>query len=393
MRIVMFSETYLPHINGAVTHIKMLNDALSAMGHQVIVATTSDVREPVLKDNVLYSPGHRMKKIYDYRIANPISVKRTEILASFKPDIFHIHNEFGMGLAALRAAKRLDVPVVYTLHSEYDKYMFYLGKSFAEASMIRMARKYLGHFVKNADIILSPSPKAQAYVDSVNMGKDVLVLPNAVNSEPFREACADPLFRRQFRREHNMADNCRAFVFVGRLGKEKSVHDLVHYFGRLNLPKEKARLFIIGKGPETDSLHTLIADEAYDDRILLLGSLPNEELPAYLTAMDYYMTASLSEMHSISLLEATAAGLPAVIRLDPPNAWQIEDGVNGFTWADESALKTLMERLLSQTAEEERALRERVIQYAKTHDVSHQAEELLKIYEDAIRLHALRKAN
>ena len=59
MRIALFAETYLPYINGVVTHVKVLKDGLTALGHQVMIVTTDPkAKKHYLKDGVLHCPGN-----------------------------------------------------------------------------------------------------------------------------------------------------------------------------------------------------------------------------------------------------------------------------------------------------------------------------------------------
>lgn len=60
------------------------------------------------------------------------------------------------------------------------------------------------------------------------------------------------------------------------------------------------------------------------------GAIPHAELPPYLAVCDVYVTASLSDTNSISMLEGEAAGLPVLQRLDPVNANQVIEGDNGY---------------------------------------------------------------
>ena len=100
MRIAIFTETYLPQINGVVTHIKILKEGLEALGHTVLIVTAdSKTRKHYIKDNVLHCPAHNLKRIYGLDLASPVSRSRLHYLREFNPDIIHVHNEFSIGLS------------------------------------------------------------------------------------------------------------------------------------------------------------------------------------------------------------------------------------------------------------------------------------------------------
>ena len=127
MKIALFAETYLPFINGVVTHISILRDGLIKLGHEVlVVAADPKAKHHYIEDGVLHCPAHksRSKRFYGYGLANPISRTRLKILKEFDPDILHIHQEFGLGLFAAKAADRLGnrgavaLPVFDAVHLE-----------------------------------------------------------------------------------------------------------------------------------------------------------------------------------------------------------------------------------------------------------------------------------
>lgn len=121
-----------------------------------------------------------------------------------------------------------------------------------------------------------------------------------------------------------------------------------------------------------------------------MGKKPNTEIPYFLYAMDYYTTASLSEMHSISMLEAMASGLPALIKFDKPNQSQIVNGVNGYQWDTKDYFKNLVNNIISLSPQEMIELKERTLNYAKTNNNYKQAYELIDIYNKAINLRKLK---
>ena len=103
MKIALFTETYLPYINGVVTHVKALHDGLEHLGHEVLVVTVDvNARRHYIKDGVLYCPAKEMKKLYHFGLASPFSRKRYHMLRDFEPDVIHIHQEFGYGLRSYR---------------------------------------------------------------------------------------------------------------------------------------------------------------------------------------------------------------------------------------------------------------------------------------------------
>lgn len=94
MRIALFTETYLPYINGVVTHVKILKEGLEKLGHEVLIVTAdASARRHYVKDGVLHCPGARDQAVLQLRRRPPISHRRLQLIEAFHPDIIHIHNE------------------------------------------------------------------------------------------------------------------------------------------------------------------------------------------------------------------------------------------------------------------------------------------------------------
>ncbi len=388
MKIAIFTETYPPYINGVATQSYMLKKMYEELGHEVLVVTVGSEkqRKTKLVDGVVYVPGILLKKLYKYRVAIPIGNMRKKFPINFKPDVIHIQNEFGIGEIGLEVAKKEHVPVVYTLHTEYDKFLFYIGlKHFTEFSR-NISAKYFTRFSKNATIITSMSAKAQAYIDRQKVDKKVVVLSNAVEYKKFLPTPERIAFREEFRKKYGIADSTKLFVFVGRIGAEKNINELIDNFMYCDFPRDLARLVVIGGGPDLEYLRNKVASKGFEDRIYLLGPIEHTQIPKYLHAMDYYTTASLSEMHSLSMLEAMASGLFALVKHDAPNENQIISGKNGYQWDSKEDFKQVFSRVLNMSEEEQEQLKANVLEYSKNNDFKKQAQELIKIYERAISI-------
>lgn len=388
MKIAIFTETYPPYINGVATQSYMLKKMYEEMGHEVLVVTVGSEKQYKTKlvDGVVYVPGFMLKKLYKYRVAIPIGYMRKKFPINFKPDVIHIQNEFGIGEIGLEVAKKEHIPVVYTLHTEYDKFLFYIGlKHFTEFSK-NISSKYFMRFSKNATIITSMSSKAQAYIDRQKVNKKVVVLSNAVEYKKFLPTPERLAFREEFRKKYDISDSTKSFVFVGRIGAEKNIQELIDNFIYCDFPREKARLFVIGGGPDFQYLREYVKEKGFEDRIYLLGPISHNDITKYLYAMDYYTTASLSEMHSLSMLEAMASGLFALVKHDPPNENQIISGKNGYQWDSKEDFKAVFTKVINMSKDEQDQLKANVLEYSKNNDFKKQAQELIKIYKRAIEI-------
>ncbi len=381
MRVALFVETYFPFINGVVTHIKVLRDGLTQLGHEVlVVAADPTAKKHYVKDGVLHCPAHAMKRLYGFGLANPQSRTRMKILEDFNPDVLHMHQEFGIGYFAQLASKRLHKPLVYTLHTMYDEYIFYVAPKPMVPAVRRASHVYVKKIARTAAAITSPSRKAQEYFDKCGIQKKVEIIPNSVEVEQFDPANFTPDTIAAIRKKLGIQDGYHAAVFVGRLGREKSVDVLIDWWAKYFTPEDKMHLVVIGDGPEMDALKAQAAGLGIADSVTFTGRVEHSDIAPYFSACDLYISASLTEMMSISMLEGMAAGLPIVQRYDELNAAQIEEGVNGYNYHTPEEMADTVRMLTSQSPEEKAEMKQRVRQTVLTKGSTDLARYMLGVY-------------
>lgn len=386
MKIALFTETYLPYINGVVTHVKALHDGLEHLGHEVLVVTVdTKARRHYIKDGVLYCPAKEMKKLYHFGLASPFSGKRYRMLRDFEPDVIHIHQEFGIGLSGARIAKKLDKPLVYTLHTMYDDYLYYIVPERLTPLLRRITHRYFRYLGKSATELTGPSMKVQEYFDMCGVHKSVNVVPNPVELDVFNPSNLNPEHIAAIRKQYGVADDETLVSFCGRLGKEKSVDVLLDNWAKYVKPDDKCKLMILGGGPCLPELTEQAKQLGIDKQVIFTDVIPHEKLPDYYGACQLYITASLSDTNSISMKEAMATGLPVLHIKDPLNAGQVVDGVNGFIYRNAEEMYAILKRYQAMTNEEKAALTASVINSVKIYGCEALAKYLVGVYEKAIK--------
>jgi len=385
VRVALFTETYLPYINGVVTHVKILKDGLERLGHTVLVVTADPTtHRHYIKDGVLYCPATRLKKLYNYGVAVPLSQTRLRMVENFKPDVIHIHNEFGIGLSGLLIARRLHVPMVYTLHTMYDEYIYYVAPHPFYGLAKQVSHKYMKFIAQQASALTGPSKKCEQYFQQVGLYKKVHVIPNAVELGAFMPENIDEEKKVAFRRDYGIDPDQMLACFVGRLGREKSVDVLLDYWAQVIRPEDRIHLLIVGDGPCRVELEQQAQALGIRDMVTFTGAVLHDKLPPYLASCDVYVTASLSDTNSISMLEGMATGLPVLQRLDPLNEDQVREGENGFVFNSPQELAAKLKLIKNLSPEQLAALKAKVNQSVKQSGAETLARNTLAVYESIL---------
>ncbi len=385
MRIAIFTEAYLPRINGVVTHIKLLKEGLEKLGHHVLIVTADgDAKKHYIEDNVLHCPGIKLtKKLSGFETSVPVSRTRLNMVKDFAPDLIHVETEFGMGLCGVTIAKMLKVPLVYTMHTMYDEYIYYVAPTPLVKVVKKMSHKYMRTFANRANAITGPSAKCSDYLQSAGVKLPVNVIPNPVELDDFNPEHFNAEEKAAIRKKFGIPEDAFLVIFVGRLGREKSIDLLIDYWNQAVKPEENMYLLIIGGGPEEEDLRSQIARLGCGKRVIMSGKVEHPEMPPYLLASDIYVTASLSDTNSISMLEGMAAGLPVLQRTDPINADQVRDGENGWSFETAEEMAELLRRYRAMPADEKQKLKDSTRQSIMNAGCTALAERTLHVYNMA----------
>ncbi|MGL5972632.1 MAG: glycosyltransferase [Oscillospiraceae bacterium] len=381
MRIAIFVDTYSPYINGVVTHVKVLKEGLEKTGHKVLIVTAKNkIRHHYIENDILFCPSVGFKHLYDYGLASPISRTRIKHLKKFQPDIIHIHQEFGVGLSGVLAAKSLDIPIVYTLHTMYDEYLYYLMPKKLMPLAKKVMRKYAKFFAKRASSLTGPSRKVDEYFKLCGIDKQVNIVPNPVEIDLFCKNKSIVEKGQLLKQNLNITNDKKILVFCGRLGHEKNLILLFDIFKKVVESNSIYHLLILGDSPIKDEFIKYTMDINISENVTFVGQIEHEILPPYYAMSFMYITASMSDTNSISMLEAMSMGLPVLHIEDPLNQGQVEHGVNGYIFKNAEDVIRYLEDFSNKTQEEKDTMVSSTINIVKRLGSDTLAQTLLSIY-------------
>jgi glycosyltransferase involved in cell wall biosynthesis len=135
--------------------------------------------------------------------------------------------------------------------------------------------------------------------------------------------------RRKCRDEYDLKEN-KVVVMSRNFYPVYAVEDFIKALPKVIDLEPKTKVLLAGDGPLRNNVVRLIEELKLKSIITILGSVPNEKLPLIYNGADIYVSTSLSDGTSLSLLEAMSCGLPAVVTDVPANLEWVKDGYNGY---------------------------------------------------------------
>ncbi len=307
MRIAIFTDTFLPNIDGVVTTITNLAKNLADRGHKIyIIAPRYDDKECFFYRNVkvLRVKSIPIPSYPDYKITSFLNYTILKKLKKEKIDLIHSHSPFTFGMLGLIIAKLLKVPVIGNFHTnnadpDYLKHIK-MNNRLMQNSVLGLQRFYYN----KCDLIICPSNSIKKDLVKNGFKKNILVISNGVDLQQFN--------KHKNRKKRINKEN--KVLFIGRIAHEKNILYLIDCFYLVSRKLPRVKFMIIGDGPQKDEVEKKIALLKMKDKILLLGKMEHDKLiksPVF-DECKIFATASITETQGISLLEAQANGIVGV---------------------------------------------------------------------------------
>ncbi|KKQ24440.1 MAG: HAD-superfamily hydrolase, subfamily IIB [Candidatus Roizmanbacteria bacterium GW2011_GWC2_37_13] len=310
MKIAVFTDTFLPQVNGVVTNVIDLIKELSKKNHQLLVFAPKPSKKIsfILKGVKIDHIGGLPAVFYpEFYFTNPISFQILKTTEKFNPDIIHFHTPITIGFNAIITAKYLKKPLVSTFNTYFmePEYLRVVGLDRFGLDKNRFINRFSWQFARffydQSDIIITPSQFTKDDLIKHGFIKPVIKISNGIN---LPKKLKKPI-KNHFG---------QYFLYVGRLSKEKNISLLITSFKKFSLFDQKTKLLIIGEGPEKNDLKKLVINFHLNNRVLFLGSITHDTLMEsnYYSNALAFISASTSETQGLSILEACSFKLPII---------------------------------------------------------------------------------
>jgi 1,2-diacylglycerol 3-alpha-glucosyltransferase len=365
-------------VSGVTNYIDINKRYLEKLGNEVFVFTFGNEDHQDDEVNVIRSPGLPVLDT-GYYINLRYSKKARQIVNTM--DVVHVHHPFLSGQLALRYCRQLGIPIVFTNHTRYDLYAQAYLPGVPDVVGITALQAYLPTFCRSCDLVIAPSPGMREVLIGFGVDSPIEVVPNGVDLDRFCESV-----KPKERSIWGIKSDDVVMVYVGRLGPEKNLPFLLRSFAGTAQAYDNVHLLIVGSGPEEDNLMDRVRHMGITDHVHFTGMVPYDEVPSFLEMADVFVTASITEVHPLSVIEAMAAGLPVLGIKSPGVGDTIQDGLTGYLVAD-ADLASFTAKMVRMVVDQELRIRmsEQARQASHVYHIAHTSRVMLDIYQKVIQ--------
>lgn len=331
MRIAIFTETFLPKIDGIVTRLKYTVEYLVKLGNQVLVFSPDGGLTEYCGAQIYGVSAFDFPLYPELKLALP----RPSIghaLEQFKPDLIHVVNPAILGMAGIYYAKKMNYPLMASYHTHLPQYLQHYGLGFLEGVMWDLVKNTHNQAALNLCT-------STAMIDELRShGVERLDLwQRGVDTVQFHPKFKSDEMRSRLTQGH---PEDTLFLYVGRLSAEKEIQQILPVLQAI----PNSRLALVGDGPYRQELEKIFAGTNTN----FVGYLRGDDLASAFASSDAFLFPSRTETLGLVLLEAMAAGCPVVAANSGGIPDIVTNGVNGYLFepSDRDGLVTATQNLL-----------------------------------------------
>lgn len=360
MKIALFTETFLPQVNGVVRTLEKIIHHLEENGHEVKLFAIGDGDSTYSKTEVIRLEGVPFSFYKELYIVKPedkflgklsqndisqtplaalqalIPSKHSKVekaLKEFKPDLIHLATPVTLGAIGIYYVEKLKLPCLSTFHTDLAAYAPMYQVPYME-EFVNAATKMI---YSRTDRIMVPSRSSQKQLRKMGL-KNIGVFGRGVDHVLFDPKKAN----KEVLKDYGLDPNKTTIAYVGRLAEEKSLPELITSYVELKTKYPDIQILFIGDGPAKENLEKKLKDSS---DYAFAGLKKGEELAELFASADIFAFPSRTETFGQVVQEAMASGLP-VVGYDSPGVRDlVQDTFTGYLAYDQDSFTKSIEKL------------------------------------------------
>lgn len=376
MRVALVDDEYYPDIGGVAHYAFELSLQLVKLGTEVVMITHAHPGQPEEEE----IDGVKIRRVkgwvpnHPHRTFSPLLFCRCyKYILDERFDVVHGLDIYStMALMVIPFARIFRIPCVLTCHTARG------GSSFSV-----FWQRFIGWALmsRRADRLIAVSRASACFSPSLGFSeKRITVVPNGVDLSSFNSKTDGSAIRKEL----GIGDE-PLVVTALRLTKWKSPGLLISAFARVLEVVPDAKLVIAGSGREEDNLSRQIEGLNIAVSVFMVGKLGKEKVAQLMAAADVFALPSKAESFGLTLLEASAVGVPVVCANAGGVPEVFQDGFNGLLYppGDDDAMARAIIRLI-QDRELARSISANAVETASNFTWERTAEQTLQVYKEVL---------
>lgn len=324
--IGLFIDTYFPTIDGVVMVVHNYATRLSKVANVIVFCPTIDKEFDDSNFNYKIVRSKSIKVSFmDYKVPTPnLDKKFCHLVENSKLDIVHIHSFFAIGKIGIKYAKKHNVPLIGTIHSQYQQDIY-------EKTRIKWITnsyvKRLVRLMEEPDQLFAVNQGLANIYYSYGLKTNVSILSNGTDFTFLKDYNEIELLKDKYR-----ITNEKILLFVGRIEKIKNIPFIIEVLKELKKNNYKFKMFFIGEGIYKKELRRKIIEFNLENNVIILGKISNrDELCKYYHMADLFIFPSTYDSSSLVQVEAASQKVPTIFAEGSITSSNIVNNVNGYT--------------------------------------------------------------
>ena len=335
MHIALVTETYPPEVNGVAMTNQRLARGLLELGHSVLLIKPRRPGDPApdtAGPAVFGVFGVPIPNYAGLRFGLPAPGQLEDALETARPNLVHVATEGPLGCAALRAARKLGLPVTSTFHTNFHEYC----ADYGAAPLGNAVLAYLRWFHNACALTTAPDPELIRRLGEAGLRR-LRRLGRGVDTALFHPGRRDP----ELRAAWGAPEDAPVAIYVGRAAAEKNIPLALWAWAEARERRPDLRMVVVGGGPELKKLRRRWPEAHF------AGMRYDADLARHYASADLFLFGSLSETFGNVVPEALASGLVTLTFDYAAGRQFIRDGDNGYLvpYGDETAFREAAVRI------------------------------------------------
>lgn len=325
--IGIFIDTFFPMIDGVVMVVDNYAKRLKKYANVIVFAPNIDKNFNDKELDYKVVRCHAIKiPFVDYSLPLPkLDYNFKQTVKEYKLDIVHIHSPATLGLLGINYAKKHNIPVIGTMHSQYKKDFKRALKS--EIVSSSLAKEVTKIYSKCDEVWAVNEEVAKILKEDYGYKGKPRIMYNATEMTKIQNKDEA---NKKINNLHNLNEADKILLFVGRINKLKNIFFIIDALKILENKNFKYKMLFVGTGQDEEELKNYIKEKNVKN-IIMCGKVTDRKLLSYYyNRADLFLFPSLYDCSSIVQIEAASQNTPGLFLKGAATANTVKDNIDGF---------------------------------------------------------------